>query len=172
MVDIMGFIYGRSGKGKTIRCNPNADKSEQTVPWYAEPWHSEQAIYRMTLHWIQDMILYGKIRLTDIPQEIRIASKGIYVTAFRVSNKISCERYVEDLQILCNDLSALKSDDPSRTDLVRLLSGYLTINDHKKEDGFLDFQKNIHEEILRELRRDSEATQSALRQQLKNIGIT
>lgn len=133
--------------------------------------HSEQALYKVALHWIKNMLLLDEIRLKDIPQEIRVSSSGVYVTAFRISNGVSCKRFVKDLQVLCHDIYMLDSDEPQRAVLVRTLADYLAINDHKKEDEFIDFQETIYEEVLCELQRSSESAQNALRQQFEKIGI-
>lgn len=41
------------------------------------------SVYESTLQWIRNMLLCDEIRLKDIPQEIRVSSKSIYITAFR-----------------------------------------------------------------------------------------
>ena len=57
--------------------------------------------YESTLQWVKNMLLCDEIRLKDIPYEVRTASSSLYVIAFRISNKVSCKRFIKDIQLLC-----------------------------------------------------------------------
>ena len=99
------------------------------------------------------MLLCDEIRLKDIPYEVRTASSSLYIIAFRISNKVSCKRFIKDIQLLCQDIYKMSNDNPIKTELVHTLSQYLSLNDYKGEKEFVDFQKNIYEEVLQELRK-------------------
>ena len=89
------------------------------------------SVYEITLQWIRNMLLCDEIRLKDIPYEVRTSSCSIYVMAFRISNKISCNRFVKDMQLLCQDIYRMSNKNPMKQELVHTLSQYLSINDHK-----------------------------------------
>lgn len=125
---------------------------------------------QVTLQWIKNMLLCDEVRLKDIPQEIRSSSSSIYAVAFRMSNTISCKRLVKDLTILCQDIQAAESRE-QKDCLVRTLADYMSINDHKQEAEFIEFQENIYEDVLSELRRSQNAVQNDLQQQLKDRGV-
>lgn len=127
--------------------------------------------YIAAVQWIKNMLLCDEIRLKDVPQAVRISSRGIYVTAFRISNKLSCKRFIQDLNILCRDIYELSAKNPCKSVLVNTLSNYLNINDHKEDEEFVDFKKNIYEEVLRELRRSEETAQKNLRNQFEEYHI-
>ncbi len=68
-------------------------------------------------------LLNDKCRLADIPRELRLSEKGIYITAFR-SDTISTERYKEDLKLMKSDVCYLnrKADNWLLKDYVESLS--------------------------------------------------
>lgn len=53
-------------------------------------------LYQNALHWIKSMLLYDKIRLKEIPQEIRFSNNIIYITALR---RKYCVRYSEAINL-------------------------------------------------------------------------
>lgn len=130
-----------------------------------------QYLHQETVQWITHMLLEDEIRLKDIPQKLRVSESGIYVVAFRISNKISCKRFIKDLNILCKDIYTLSKNSPYRDDLIHTLDIYLALNDHTEEDEFIDFQKNIYEKVLHELQRNRDAVQENIERQLKDKGI-
>lgn len=115
-----------------------------------------------TLQWVEKMLLCDEIRLKDIPYEVRTASSSVYVMAFRISNKVSCKRFVKDIQLLCQDIYRMSDKNPMKQELVHTLSQYLSLNDHKGEDIFVDFQENIYEEVLQELRKHDLSLQQTI----------
>lgn len=125
-------------------------------------WHET------ALHFINHMLLYDRIMLEEIPYSMRVIDKSIYVTALRVGDGISCERLVETFKILCNDICRLNKSNEQRKELIRLLSHYLNINDHKEEECFVVFQKNICPEILCEVQLLEESNAANIIHQLKN----
>lgn len=55
-----------------------------------------------SLQKLEEMILFDIIRLEEIPVNIRVSNKGLYIMAFR-ADAISSERYKEDLKLLESD---------------------------------------------------------------------
>lgn len=126
-----------------------------------------------TLQWLEHMLLYNEIELQSIPQSIRISSRSLYIMAFRTSSRkpTPCERFIEDMSTLCEDICSLDNDDAGKSDLVRTFSDYLNINEHKEDEAFVNFEKNLCEEILREMRNRDCASRKTLEEQLKKCGI-
>lgn len=129
-----------------------------------------EILYKSALQWIESMLLSDEISLKDVPQEIRVSTRNIYINAFRISRNISCKRYIRDLKILCKDIYMMDSDEPQRKELVDLLNTYLTLNDFTEEDEFIDFQKNIYPEVLCELHKHTASTQRSLQEQFRKYG--
>lgn len=124
-------------------------------------------LYQNALHWIKSMLLYDKIRLKEIPQEIRFSNNIIYITALRISNGISVNRLIEDLEVLCGDICSLNEKNRCSEKLLRIFSAYLNINNYKEEERFVSFQNNICKEILCALQRSNKSiTMNILRQDL------
>lgn len=55
-----------------------------------------------SLQKLEEMILFDIIRLEEIPINIRVSNKSLYIMAFR-ADAISTERYKEDLKLLKSD---------------------------------------------------------------------
>ena len=55
-----------------------------------------------SLEKLEKMILFDIIRLVEIPINIRVSNKSLYIMAFR-ADAISTERYKEDLKLLKSD---------------------------------------------------------------------
>lgn len=125
-------------------------------------WHET------ALHFINHMLLYDRIMLEEIPQSMRIIDKSIYVTALRTGNGISCERLVKTFKVLCNDICSLNKNNKQRKELIRLLSHYLYLNDHKEDECLVIFQKNICQEILHEMQLLEKSDAANITHQLKN----
>lgn len=115
-----------------------------------------------TLQWISDMLLSDEIRLCDIPADVRTASTSPYIAAFRISDGLSCKRFVRDLQLLCKDIYSMSGENPMKAELVDLLSKHLSLNNHKGDADFVNFTSNIYEEVLRELRKHDETVRETL----------
>lgn len=58
-----------------------------------------------------DLLLDNRIRLSDIPQKKRLDYYVYYVYAFRVDRNISRNRYIEDLQIMAEDIKQFTGFD-------------------------------------------------------------
>lgn len=110
---------------------------------------------------------YDLLRLKEIPQEIRFSNNIIYITALRISNGISVNRLIEDLEVLCGDICSLNEKNRCSEKLLRIFSAYLNINNYKEEERFVSFQNNICKEILCALQRSNKSiTMNILRQDL------
>lgn len=66
-----------------------------------------QRIESSYLIFLRNMLLSNKIRLTDIPQVLRMMDVSIYLTALRISREISRQRYQEDLDVMRSDFLKL-----------------------------------------------------------------
>ena len=122
---------------------------------------------QITLQWIEKMLFYDKVRLKDIPTEVRATSADIYIVAFRISRNITCQRYLQDLEVLCLDLTAMKNQDPMKSKLLRILSNALKFHDCGEKQAFVNFQKNMPEILLRQLQAKEQAVQNNIRDQFK-----
>ena len=101
---------------------------------------------QITLQWIEKMLFYDKIRLKDIPTEIRISSADIYIIAFRISRN--------------------KNQDLMKSKLLRILSNALKFHDFGENQELVDFQKNMPEILLQQLQTKEQAIQDNIRNQL------
>lgn len=126
-----------------------------------------------TLQWLFNMLLYNKIALQDIPRDIRVSDNVTYIGAFRISSRkpTPCERFIKDMNTLCEDICSLDNDATIKGALVETFSRYLNSNEHKEDEIFVNFEKNLCEKILWEMRKHSAALQKNLDQQFKNCGI-
>lgn len=105
-----------------------------------------------TLQWVKKMLLSDMIRLREVPKAIRISSTTVYATALRISNSVGCARFVQDLQILTQDIYTT-SDERICAALISVLQDYININDHIGEEEFERFKSDIYPEVQRELQR-------------------
>lgn len=69
-----------------------------------------------SLQKLEEMILFDIIRLEEIPVNIRVSNKGLYIMALR-ADAISSERYKEDLKLLESDALYLKETAESLSKL-------------------------------------------------------
>lgn len=127
-----------------------------------------------TIQWLENMLLYDRIELQSIPRDIRTSSETVYIMAFRISKSKSmpCERFIKDMNTLCEDICSLESKDTIKANLVRMFSDYLNLNEHKEDELFVNFEKNLCEEILWEMQKRTRASSNNLEQQLKNHGVS
>jgi hypothetical protein len=132
-------------------------------------------LYKSALLWICDMLLYDKIRLKDIPFEIRTSDTGTYVVAFRLSREISRERLFEDITILCEDICALEEDYFCREQLLSKLADNIWrdsyFGDSREKQDYEDFRKTISEKLLREVRESDRIRAEHLRTELEKYGL-
>jgi hypothetical protein len=130
-----------------------------------------ELLHRISLDWIKDMLLHDEIRLKDIPADIRISDTCVYVTAFRISNKIACKRFIGDLRVLCRDILTTNVKSCNRKNLLRALSTYLAINDYLGDENFEDFKNDIPPHILQEVQGNNETVRNNIESELKKQGI-
>jgi hypothetical protein len=127
-------------------------------------------LYDTALRWINDMLLCNRIRLKDVPRDIRTAS-CVYVSAFRISRGISCERYIEDLAILRDDICSLEEGYFYKGQLIDTLFDYLSIHDYEGDKRIEEFERSLPEAVLREMFKRRGLTQELIRSELKNRGF-
>ena len=133
----------------------------------------QASLYESSLHFLEEMLLYDRIKLSEIPQNIRVSHRPIYISAFRISRdeSIPCDRFINDLELLCSDILSLDKRSKSRKNLIEVLFSQLNFNDHKGEKSFVDFKKNMPKDILYEMRRNRSADVNDLRTQLRKFKI-
>ncbi len=61
-----------------------------------------------SLQRLEEMLLYDIIRLREIPQNIRVSNKTLYIYAFRAAVS-STKRYEEELKLFQSDIRRLKN---------------------------------------------------------------
>lgn len=109
-------------------------------------------LYRDVVSWIGKLILKDEIRLRDVPPDIRRSSNLIYISAFRASRSCSCNRFISDVKVLCEDIVTLYyTDDCRKAQLVAMLSDTLQLSDYKGDERFEAFKKDMDEIVLQEL---------------------
>ena len=116
-----------------------------------------------TLQWVDKMLIADMIRLRDVPKEIRTSGSSVYITALRISNAISGERFVQDLKVLALDIYTMSEDDPQRERLVDVLCDYLSINEHEGEDVLGSFRKDLYPTVLQALQNRENARSAMFR---------
>lgn len=120
---------------------------------------------RFTLQWIEKMLFYDKVRLKDIPTEIRATSADIYIVAFRISRNKTCHQYLQDLEVLCSDLITMENQDSIKSKLLRILSNALKFHDFGEKQEFINFQKNMPKNLLQQLQAKEQTVQYHLKKQ-------
>ncbi len=109
-------------------------------------------LYRDVVSWIGELILKDEIRLRDVPPDIRRSSDLIYISAFRASRSCSCNRFISDVKVLCEDIITLYyNDDCRKSRLVALLNDTLQLSDYKGDERFEAFKNDMDEIVMREL---------------------
>lgn len=116
-----------------------------------------------TLQWVDKMLLCDMIRLRDVPKEIRTSSGSIYVTALRISNSVSGERFIQDLKILMQDIYTMPDNNSMKGWLIGLLQDYLNVNDHKGEDIFESFREDMYPEVVQALQDRTDTVKTMFR---------
>ena len=73
------------------------------------------------------LLLYDKIRLSEVPESIRLNVNYVsilHIAALRTSRAISPERFASDLCFLTHEIEGLADGDPVKTDLTFRLVEY------------------------------------------------
>jgi len=133
---------------------------------------NELIFQQSTLQWVFDMLLCNKIRLAEVPAEIRkCGGDKIYTGGFRAS--VSEEMYLENLNILLGDIL----DDDSYSDkesLIRTLGDYTSkiyVSETITEEFLNDFRRKLPEKVLQEMYRGFGITADNIRAKLEKQGI-
>ena len=64
-----------------------------------------------TLNFIEKMISLEKVSIFDVPFEIRILSKSMYIYACRVNRNYGRAKYIEILNLLNDDIRSISDDN-------------------------------------------------------------
>lgn len=67
-------------------------------------------LIQSTLNFIENMLLYDKVRIKDVPLNLRTIKTSLYISALRISRGISQERYIEDLNLLKSDIQYIHNN--------------------------------------------------------------
>lgn len=73
------------------------------------------------------LLLYDKIRLSEVPESIRLNvnyASILHIAALRTSRAISPERFAVDLYFLAHEIEGLADGDPVKADLAFRLAEY------------------------------------------------
>lgn len=73
------------------------------------------------------LLLYDKIRLSEVPESIRLNvnyASILHVAALRTSRAISPERFAEELHFLTYEIEGLEDGNPVKADLTFRLAEY------------------------------------------------
>ena len=127
--------------------------------------------HEAAVQFIQNMLFYNRARLAEIPFHTRKLDVGIYTIALRISRGISCERFVEDLAVLADDIEQLDNSSREKHMLLSQLDSSLSINNYKKNEVFINFERNISPKVLCELLRSRGATEEIIRAELRKKGF-
>lgn len=97
------------------------------------------------------LVLLGKINLKDIPFEVRIKNKSLYIYSFRYARAFTnSKKYINSIKILYKDVLTLKKKG-SKTylkPLTNLLVNYIEINPYKGDKKIEHFKKIFSKEVL------------------------
>lgn len=80
-----------------------------------------EKLLNTTLNFIEKMILLEKVSIFDVPFEIRILSKSMYIYACRVNRNYGRAKYIEILNLLKHDIQLMSdSNIEIKKQLLRL----------------------------------------------------
>lgn len=105
-------------------------------------------LYNLSLQFITEMLLCNKLQIQDIPVELRLSYRTLYLSAFRTSSHISSQRFMEDIMLLYDDL---KRDFEDKRYYTKMLLSHLDHYDTGGDSQFEDIKKTITKEILSKL---------------------
>lgn len=77
-------------------------------------------ILNSTLNFIEKMILLEKVSIFDVPFEIRILSKSMYIYACRVNRNYGRDKYAELLNLLKDDIELVADNSATKEQLLKL----------------------------------------------------
>ena len=99
----------------------------------------------------EKLIIYKRVELSSIPQNIRINNPSLYVTAFRLAReKSSIDCYINALNILHSDINACKSNN-QKAYLEKLFNNYLELNTFQNINIALPKYTSPYKETIKNL---------------------
>lgn len=75
--------------------------------YYRKVSLTDSAFKKATIEFLQNMLLFEKVRLADIPFEVRSINNSIYIAACRAGRRQGDKQLKETLSILKNDMPKL-----------------------------------------------------------------
>lgn len=99
----------------------------------------------LSLRFINEMILFDRVKIQFLPFELRTAYKGFYLSAFRVSRNVSNDRFMDDVMLLYKDL---QSDFDNKKSYMEMLLSSLDYYDFQGVEKFETIKTDITNEIL------------------------
>lgn len=92
---------------------------------------------------IERMIIYKKVDLSLVNQNIRINNRSLYVTALRLAREEnSVKNYIEYLTILRTDILSCKNKEQKEY-LNKTLETYTKLNPFQGEKEFENYKKTL-----------------------------
>ena len=109
--------------------------------------------------YLQDMVLFGKLKIEEIPQRLRVnGGRSFYVTAIRYAREHrDAKRYILSCQLQLEDTSSVYLSSRDREDFIRdiehaLWYGIDYFKDEEIFQNFLEEQKKLYPELYRDWR--------------------
>lgn len=101
-------------------------------------WETHR-LYDIATTYIHTLLARGKVRLSDVPYDIRISAEEIYLGAIPTSMLVSCERFVEDLQLMAEDIATMPDDRDTAHSVASMKECLLTrMNDFLQNYPYYD----------------------------------
>ena len=123
---------------------------------------SSDYIVQETVNWLEGRLLDGEMRIREIPRILRVTNSGLYVTAFRFGRHTTCNRYVQDLQLLISDIMYVGLNSHEGEWLLHDLSSALHFHPFGEEEEYIEFVRTIPEEYFAEMERDGAIVREAI----------
>lgn len=122
--------------------------------------------------WLFVEVLEDRIRLQDIPRDIRLVCDSLYTAAFRHSSWTSAARYIENLNTLSADIVSLDLKDTQRARLLRELADYMhrPLDDCNGGKEIEEYRRNFNGKLSEELSESERVRTGALLAELKAQG--
>ncbi|MFR7819422.1 hypothetical protein [Candidatus Pseudoruminococcus sp.] len=125
------------------------EEEKEYAAFKAQQHHNEiEHLYNLSLQFITEMLLCNKLQIQDVPVELRLSYRTLYLSAFRASSQISSQRFMEDIVLLYDDL---KRDFENKQNYKEMLLSHLDHYDIGGDSQFEHIKKTITKEILSQL---------------------
>ena len=111
----------------------------------------QKEINQKYVDFIVEAILFCKIDITDIPVNIMLLSRTIYISVFRVVRGSDCKKVIE----VFNKIIDKYEDVSKNKDFMEIFSFTFYLCDKKfgEKQEYWDFRKSVPKQILEELER-------------------